>query len=254
MSDTWDFYFANVNDVIASLFVDLGIRDSAPNTDRPWLLWAWVYFREPRDDGLSGSEEAPILNDIEDALTEELEEVLGAELVGRITTAGRREFYFYGPRPDEFEEVVGRALSRFPEYEFDAGTQEDPDWSQYLNVLYPSPRDLQRIKNRHVLQVLEEHGDSLSRPRPVTHWSTFKTPSDRDEFIAAVVDAGFQVVDQSERDALEVSHPYGVTVERTDRVDFNSINEVTLELFQLSREANGDYDGWETSIEKDDGP
>ncbi len=72
MSDAWDFYFANLNDVIASLFVDLGIRDSVPDTDRPWLLWTWVYLRDPRDDGLSSSEEAPILNAIEDALTKQV--------------------------------------------------------------------------------------------------------------------------------------------------------------------------------------
>src|SRR5262245_35159471 len=104
MSDSWDFYFANVNDVIASLFVDLGIRDSVPDSDRPWLLWTWVYFRQPRDDGLSSSEEAPVLNEIEDALTKKVQETTEAELVGRITTAGRREFYFYGPQAGRFEQ------------------------------------------------------------------------------------------------------------------------------------------------------
>ena len=41
MSDNWDFYFANVNEMPASLFVDLGIRNSAPDPERPWLLWVW---------------------------------------------------------------------------------------------------------------------------------------------------------------------------------------------------------------------
>jgi hypothetical protein len=31
MSDHWDFYFANVNEKVASLFVDLGIREAAPD-------------------------------------------------------------------------------------------------------------------------------------------------------------------------------------------------------------------------------
>jgi len=57
-----DFYFANVNDVVASLFVDLGIRDSIPDEEAPWLLWSWVYFGNPRDDGLSSLEEEPILH------------------------------------------------------------------------------------------------------------------------------------------------------------------------------------------------
>jgi regulator of RNase E activity RraB len=253
MSDAWDFYFAKVNNVVASLFVDLGIRDSVPDADRPWLLWTWLYFRQPRDDGLSSSEEAPILHEIEDTLTKEVKETTEADLVGRITTAGRREFYFYGPQPGRFEQAVASTQKRFADYEFDTGTKEDPDWSQYLNVLYPSPEEHQRIKNLHVIEALEKHGDSLKKSRPVTHWAYFKSPQDRNKFIAKSVSAGFKVTDQSESDNSAAEHPYGVTLERVDHVDWNSINEATLELFRLAQEVNGDYDGWETSVEKDDG-
>lgn len=252
MSDTWDFYFANVNDAAASLFVDLGIRDSVPIAERPWLLWMWVYFRTVREDGLSSSDEAPILYDIEDALTREVKDSVNGELVGRITTAGRREFYFYGPRPSGFEEAVSRALKRFPDYKFDTGTQEDPEWSQYLNVLYPSPADHERIKNRHVIESLEKHGDSLKKPRPISHWVYFSSPQDRESFSAQAVSAGFKITDQSGSDDSEAGHPFGLTLERTDRVDWNSINEVTLELLRMAQEINGAYDGWETSVEKED--
>ena len=253
MSDAWDFYFANVNDVIASLFVDLGIRDSIPDTERPWLLWSWVYFRHRRDDGLSSSEEAPILHQIEDALTKAVKEATVAELVGRITTAGRREFYFYGPQTDRFEEAVASALKSFPDYEFDSGTKEDAEWSQYLSVLYPSPEEHQRIKNLHVIEALERHGDPLKTPRPVSHWAYFSSPQDRNKFIAKAVNAGFKVADESKSDDPEAEHPYGVTLERIDRVDWDSINEATLVLFRFAQEVSGDYDGWETSVEKDDG-
>jgi hypothetical protein len=250
MSDAWDFYFAKVNDVVASLFVDLGIRDSVPDAGRPWLLWNWVYFRQPRDDGLSSSEEAPILHEIEDALTKEVKETTNAELVGRITTAGRREFYFYGPQPGRFAEAVASALKRFPDYEFETGTAEDPKWSQYLDVLYPSPENCQRIKNLHVIESLEKHGDSLKKPRQVSHWAYFAASPDRDHFIATAVSSGFKVTDQSRSDDPQTAHAYGVTLQRVDRVDWDSINEVTLALFRLAKEVNGVYDGWETSVEK----
>jgi regulator of RNase E activity RraB len=253
MSDAWDFYFANVNDVIASLFVDLGIRNSVPDPDRPWLLWTWVYFRQPRDDGLSSSEETPILNEIEDALTKEVKEKMEAELVGRITTAGRREFYFYAPSANGFEQTATTALKNFPDYKFDTGSKDDADWSQYLNVLYPSPEEHQRIKNLHVIEALEKHGDTLKKARPVSHWAYFKSQQDRNRFIAKAVSAGFKVTDQSESDDAEAENPFGATLERVDRIDWDSINEATLELFRLAQDLNGDYDGWETSVEKDDG-
>ena len=89
MSDEWDSYFANVNDELASLFVDLGIRDSLPDPLRPHLTWCWVYMNQPRADGLSDGDEAPLLGAIEDDFLGSLKETAFA---GRITTAGRREF------------------------------------------------------------------------------------------------------------------------------------------------------------------
>ncbi|MCU0917170.1 MAG: DUF695 domain-containing protein [Planctomycetes bacterium] len=250
MSDAWDFYFTKVNGALASLLVDLGIRAQAPDHQRPWLLWAWVYFRQPRDDGLSSAEEAPRLCEIEDALTEWVRETTAAALVGRITTAGRREFYFYGPRPNGFDEAVASALKHFPEYSFDLGTKEDPAWLQYLDVLYPSPRSHWQIENRHLVEELEKEGDPLTAPRPVNHWAYFSAPEKRAEFVARVKAKGFAVIDESEDEAPKTKYRYGVTLERTDRVDWKSIDEITLELFDLAQELGGEYDGWETTVGK----
>jgi uncharacterized protein (TIGR01619 family) len=253
MSDEWDFYFAKLNDALASLFVDLGIRESVPDPDRPWLLWTWVSFRQPREDGLSSAEEAPILYEIEDALTKAVNQNTRAVFVGRITAAGRRQFYFYGAVPGGFEAAVATAVNSFPGYEFCTGAKQDPEWSQYQNVLYPSPEERQRIKNRHVIEVLEKEGDSLKKARPVDHWAYFKSPQDRDGFIAEAASAGFKAIDQSELQDARAEYPYQVRLQRIDRVDWDSINETTLHLFRLARDLNGEYDGWETSVEKDEG-
>ena len=249
MSDAWDFYFAKVNGELASLFVDLGIRDRVPDQQRPWLLWVWVKLNKPRDDGLSSEEEAPRLFEIEDALPKGVRETTGAEFVGRITTAGRREFYFYGPRPDGFREAVTNVFENFPEYSFQLGKKEDPAWSQYLDVLYPSPRMRQQIDNHRVIEALERHGDPLTAPRPVSHWVYFPSTEKRAEFVRRVKSKGFKVTDESEDNDPTAKYRYSVTLERTDRVDWQSINEVTLELFDLAQELGGEYDGWETKVE-----
>ena len=56
MSEEWDSYFCNVNDKLASIRVDLGIRSTVPDPNRPWLLWVWVYFERPRVDGMRTTE------------------------------------------------------------------------------------------------------------------------------------------------------------------------------------------------------
>lgn len=253
MSDIWDSYFARVNGELASLFVHLGIHESAPDPGRPWLLWAWVYLRQPRDDGLSSDEEAPLLFEIEDTLAEAVRDATGAELVGRITTAGRREFCFYGPQTGGFERAVADALGRFPEYQSNIGTKMDSAWSQYFDVLLPGPKALQQIKNRQVLALLQQQGDSLATPRPVSHWVYFDSPESRGDFKSAVTARGFTVIAQHEDGDPEATRPHGITLERVDRVDADSIDEVTSELVGLAELYGGEYDGWETTVETDAG-
>jgi len=151
MTDNWKPYLCKVNDKLASILVNLGLRESVPISSKPWLLWVWVYFHSPRHDGLSDSKEAPTLYEIEDALTPSLARECRAILSGRITTEGRREFYFYGETKDGFRKAATEALKNFEGYRFDVGEQHDSSWHQYLNVLYPSSEDLERIANMDLL-------------------------------------------------------------------------------------------------------
>ncbi len=111
-------------------------------------------MKSPRPDGLSSQEEADTLWKLEDNLTTTLEKELNAVFVGRITSQGRREFYFYAPQTPENDGVIDRSLSSFSRYEYETGTQDDPSWHQYLSVLYPPEEGVQKIENRCVLEVL----------------------------------------------------------------------------------------------------
>lgn len=248
MSDTWDFYFARVNDEFASLFVDLGLAEGAPDAHRPWLLWAWVYLNDPNEAGMPTDEEAATLDEIETALMEEVEEAAAAELVGRISTAGRREFYFYGTTQTGFEDAIARAMAAWPDYRFDSGIEHDPEWGHYLGFLYPSPHDQQRIKNRHVVQLLEEHGDNLEKPRIVSHWAYFPSAEARAQFVAQAKAQQFRVTSEHQLDEPDREMPFSVRLERIDPLDWNSINELTISLFDLAEECGGTYDGWEAGL------
>jgi hypothetical protein len=251
MSDTWEFYFTHVNDKIASIFVNVGIQADAPDETLPCLNWVFLYMNRPRDDGLSSSDEVPEIQTIEDTLIERMRNDLGAVHAGRITTNGRRELYFYAPQADGFELISSSVCSSFPSYRFDHGSKVDKQWSHYQNVLYPSAEDFQRISNRHVIESLERHGDLLKKQRSVDHWAYFSSADDRSRFADKVREAGFNIVQTYEIENPADSKPLVVQFERVDQVDWNSINVLTLELFHLARSTNGDYDGWETSVEKD---
>jgi uncharacterized protein (TIGR01619 family) len=249
MSTDWDFYFAKVNDEVASLLVDLGIHDDSPDASKPWLLWVWVHFNMQREDGLSHSDEAESLYKVEDALNAALSLTGDCQYVGRITTEGRREFYYYAPQADQFEEAVGAAMQNFNAYQWESGAKDDPEWSLYFDLLYPTPRDWQRIRNRRTTEQLEAHGDTLTQPRLVFHWAYFVDETAQQKFVTAVTSAGFKVTKQDRLTDVKPERPFSVSFEMVHHVDLDSLNNITLPLMQLAKDLGGDYDGWETSVE-----
>jgi uncharacterized protein (TIGR01619 family) len=245
MADNWKPYLCNVNDKLASIFVNLGLRDAAPIKSKPWLLWTWVYFQTPRTDGLSHNKEAPTLYKIEDALNFSVSHACAAIPCGRITTEGRREFYFYGETKTGFGKAVQDALAGFEGYKFDVGQQEDPRWEQYLNVLYPSLEDRERIANMDLLEVLVEKGDVLSVAREVQHWMYFPSLSARKAFREAVSEVGFSIVSEPISDA---DCRFGIVVSRTQAIEERLIDETVVTLLRLARRFEGEYSGWETPV------
>jgi uncharacterized protein (TIGR01619 family) len=243
-------YFAPVDDEPAAILVDIGIAESSPDPDRPVLLWMVLPMKSPDENGFASEEEEELLTSIEDAFIDAVELTSDAILVGRITTCGRREFYFYAKSDEGFDETITEAMEDFDDYEFETGSQEDEDWSQYLDVLYPSPEDAQQIFNRQVIDRLSESGDSLETPRAVDYFANFASPEDRSAFIAEVVDKGYEVVGQKFRDEPDADLPYSVNLKRVSPIDWDTIDEYTFELFDLAREHEGEYDGWGSPVVK----
>lgn len=185
---------------------------------------------------------------IEDKLNEQMGSRFGAILSGRITTEGRREFYFYGEHNDGLEDCVSSALTAFNDYQFDCGSQEDATWNQYLTVLYPSEEELQKMKNRDVLDILEREGDIHTVVREVSHWVYFQTVAQRDGFLRDAIQMGYR-----EGNYLSGSHelrPFGIIIHRDQAMTSDLIDEAVIELFRLAKHHGAEYDGWETSVEK----
>jgi len=246
LTENWQPFLCNVNDKLASILLNLALASDAPIPEKPWLLWVWVYMNAPRPDGLSDGAEAPTLYKIEDALTPRILERCKGMHVGRITTQGRREFYFYAQTNDGFREAVSAAMAEFREYRFDFGDQEDRLWDQYLKVLYPSEDELQRISNRDVLAALEKNGNVASLPRPVQHWIFFPSDDTRDLFKVAAESAGFEIDSVYEVENKESR--FAICVQKIQAVDSPAIDTTVLKLFHLAREHRGEYDGWETQV------
>src|SRR5690606_25325396 len=97
--EDWDFYFTNVDHKLSSIAVDLGLASIAPIKDQKNVCWVSIKMLAPREDGLSSNSESEILGDIEDQLAERMKAKHSATHVGRLTSAGNRDIYFYVSDP-----------------------------------------------------------------------------------------------------------------------------------------------------------
>lgn len=246
MPQEWGSYFCNVNDKLASVALDLSLDREAPMPGKPWLLWVWVYLRFPKPNGLSDNAEFEVICAIEDALTKHLADACRAIEAGRITTEGRREFYFYGARNDVFQAAVTEALQQFGQHKFNLGSEQDREWNQYRNVLYPSDEDFQRMKNQDVLEVLMNHGDILTAIRDVHHWIYFRSRDDRERFASEARELGYTIERESEN--VPGKDPFGLQITRNQSVTPDQIDDAVIELFRLAQQVDADYDGWEAQV------
>ena len=245
MTDDWDFYFVHVDSKPASMYVDLGAHADAPNPALPHMAYVRLRMNSPREDGLSSQGEFDTLVQIEDALKAALIDD-ATDYVGRCTTDGCRDFFFYVGQPGSWSSRVERCMRAFAGHEYQTGTREEPDWSSYFSYLYPSDADRQTIENRRVCEALERNGDKLEAEREIDHWAYFPDAGSLQRYVDAAATLGFAVRAISAPDEEQEFHC--AQLWRVDVPSYNTIDDVTLPLFRLAAEHGGNYDGWETVV------
>jgi hypothetical protein len=121
--EDWDFYFTNVDDKLSSIAVDLGLASIAPIQDQKNVCWVSIKMLDPREDGLSSNGESGILGDIEDELAEKMKAKHSATHVGRLTSDGNRDIYFYLCDITLVDQTISDVMISHPKYSFDYGTK-----------------------------------------------------------------------------------------------------------------------------------
>jgi hypothetical protein len=200
----------------------------------------------PRPDGFSSNEEFETLNAIEDAMTDALTEGGAVLFVGRVTSAGWRQFFFYASDVSDWGERIGQFAAKHPTYTFDSGSREDPDWQSYFDFLRPSPVDRQRIENRRVCLLIQKQGDRLAKEREIDHTALFPTQEARLAFVERAAKLGYRL-----KQVIDIDEPkrgYRAELSRLDVPNLKTIDGITLPLYRLAKELGGVYDGWGTTV------
>ncbi len=241
MSDNWNTYFTSIDDKPASVLLDMNPWDDGDLDKFVRLYRLSVSLKEPNENGLTTNQEADALYAIEDSINDALSGHY--RFVGRITTAGKRDFYYYTELPDE-SELASLVVKPLERYSYTIVRVEETNLGDFhREVLYPNAKERQRIANRLLADRLRELGDDLESPRTVNHWIYFDSTEQRNRFKHIVHKVGFRIEEEPDEE-----QPYKLRISRTDDVHFHAISEVTDYLVDAAEQCHGDYDGWESIV------
>ena len=241
MSDDWDAYFTHVDGKPATMLLDLGLTEDAPIPGLSILGYVTIDFLDPDENGMSKPGENDRLNALEDALVAALVHDT-CIFVGRCTTAGQRDFFFYMDNGKGVEETLEAMMTKFEEYTWDMGLVEEAGWETYLEFLFPDEQGMDSIWNNRIRRNLLAEGDISSLPRVIEHWIQFAAQADMDAFILEAEREGFAVGAKEKKPDAR----FEVLLRREDVPD--DINDVTWPLRELVGAHGGAYDGWGCSV------
>jgi len=245
--DEWDFYPCRVEDAPASIFLNFRYERSVPSSSVGTLYWVRIHMLDPGEHGMGTAAEAEVLYPLEDQLIERLTD-LALIYVGRLRNHSCWQLTFYGQSDLNEALKIAGAEMKLGGRQFDVGSKADDEWSYYRDFLLPDTERRQWMQDRRLVEVLEEKGDPLVTARRVDHWAYFSSVAARERFIVGATRDGFALEGTTEDSPGE--RAFGAQIFRTDSVELQHIHDVVMKLYAIAKQQDGEYDGWETSVEK----
>ncbi|MEF9416628.1 DUF695 domain-containing protein [Ralstonia sp. SM1864_UCD524_TZ4] len=245
MADAWELFPAQMGEHRAFISFNSSFAEIAEQDPRMSLLRVRVELKQPTPEGMPGEDEFQELKKVEDLLTTAVEAGGGVQ-VGRLTVRGHRHFYFYVAFAEEKAQGIVDAVGPQVVYELAYAYQQDPEKEGYWKYLYPTADDWQVIRDSRVLNVLTEKGDISSVGRNVAHWAYFPKSESAEQFADWAKKCAYAVnsIASTDDNKTVVRFTHEGTMELED------ITHHTIAINRKVREFGGDYDGWETTIER----
>jgi hypothetical protein len=246
MEDIWHMFPAQMGDHRAFITYNHGYSEIAKNDHRNFLLVVRVKFKNPKSNGMPTDEEFPALSDIDEKLEESLTKK-GAVYVGRITVDGYRYFYFYLDFPKEIASEAVSIVSTGTSYKLQSVYREDSAKDTYWKDIYPNSDSWQVIQDMRVLDSLEDEGDKPDKPREVIHWAYFPDMKTANHFGEWVKSNPYTLI------SIEFTDDEGKVGVHFSHIGTMVMEDITHHTIGINRkvtEMKGDYDGWETSVER----
>jgi len=240
----WEYYETKIGGSPAHIHVDLSLGGRFPVSRLPILGWVWLQLDDPDPAGHPQGIEYELIEQLALELDAFMGERHRARLVGRNAYLGRVEFYFYARTSKGFDTAVHVVMSRFGLLDYCYDHKPDADWSFFEEFLLPGIWELHCIRNRKMLELLRDQGDSLQTVRPLEHWFYLAQRSQAEDLWQMLASRSFQQISLREETEYP-EQPWALKVARPDALEEAHLNELVREMLALSEACAGTYDGWE---------
>lgn len=240
MSDEWNTYVAERDDVTMFVSFDEAIVRSEPPRDLGLCARVMIPIHSPNAAGGPLSPEAEHLWAMEEALVERLQEhEVRCRLVARLTYGGLREIVFQLHDWESFRPPVGLWIMEHEDYDIDVSEHEG--WEFFDEYIRPRVEDELFMADHSVVRALLEAGSDPERE----HVLEYVFVGDADglkRVIPALKERGYTPV--SEMDVAS-----GV-ITMAIRLPLNVARIVgqTIANHKLAAEAGVECDGWAAAV------
>ena len=246
MEDVWYTYPVQIGEHQAWITYNHGYSEIAKTDKRNKLFSIRLPFHNPTEYGMPKNEEFAQISQVDEHLDSYISAKNGVYL-GRITMDRHRLFYFYVSFSDAEAKEIIKKVSIKNNYKLQFYLEEDKEKSEYWSKLFPTLDDSQVIKDSQVLEELEKEGDKKDIKRVVDHWAYFDNLKSAEFFMIWAKKQNYKIVSIG---PTENQKSVQVRYTHVGSMNLADITYHTIMSNRKARELNGEYDGWETSVEK----
>jgi hypothetical protein len=208
-----------------------------------WLFSVFIKF-----DAKSNSAEAfEEFLETKEALIIAVEHEGHAKYVGSRIIDGWNELYFYAEDAKSLNAIVSKMLSNST-YVYESSVVKDTKWDFHYKNLLPSELEEAHIQSEKIIFLLEEEGDDLTQVRPVEHYVSFTTPTQKERFLENLALEGFVFKDEISSEDFE----NGIALVKNHAVNEEEVRKIVEDLFEAIKKEQGYYEGWSTVLANQD--
>jgi hypothetical protein len=246
-TEEWDNYLATVDGKAASVLVDMGLFNTAPDKRYPYVVITGPQTQIPGKKGIPNKQEIADLEQILDVTTNFITGVTAKVLAGTFTYNNQRLNYYYVKDTVGVRNAILRVYNRnFKGYNFVIRMKYDPQWLNYITFLYPSEETRGVMENNKIITRLLESGDSLTTKRNINFAACFTSDSARASFTSYVQEKGYSL--QKTVAVKNTPFPLCTIFYQYNRINIDSINIFSADIKREVKKHGGQYNGWDATI------